>query len=91
MHFGSRNDVRSRESVKIAQRDETNATAATKMPEIRAKCSQRQVFAKSVPPPYEIWFDASLACHGRLPKALGQPPREVGGLPEAPAQLCCHM
>ena len=32
--FWPRNDVRSRESVKIAQREETNATAATNVPEI---------------------------------------------------------
>ena len=59
MQFGPRNDVRSRESVKIAQHDETNAMAATKMPntssEILVKCSQRQVFAKPVPPPYKTY------------------------------------
>ena len=54
MHFEPRNDVRGRESVKIAQRDETNATAVARTPENVVKFVQRLVVATSVGPPYEL-------------------------------------
>ena len=51
--FRPRIDARGRESVQIALRDVTNATAATEMPEHVIIFVQRLVCATSVGPPYE--------------------------------------
>ena len=53
MHFGPRIDLQGWESVQVALRDMKNAMAAMKLPKILVKLSQRQVFAKSVAPPYK--------------------------------------
>ena len=60
MHFGPRIDARSRESVQIALRDATNATAVARTSENAVKirknaviCLPRLVNAMTVRPPYE--------------------------------------